>query len=268
VTALREYGPWILSLLALAQFWIYFLLRRAGGRKRLEAYASGAVEIGFDTNGPTLGLAGVLRPPDRDVFIQSMQVTLTFEKDKSKREFRWIAFKPNFLLPLAGNRAWEMAHPFLVSPGETHRFNVVFHDVDAAREMKTVLQTYYHHWHETEAQMKERLPRRGAGEGSDSVLAELVADFKRKDVCVASYTELDRKCYWEMGDYSLVLKVSTEEGVADFTRHFKFHLGKADAKQLKTNLVSILEEPIYAALGKSPVPCQYVQAEYGAAPTH
>jgi hypothetical protein len=258
----REYGPWIVSILALSQFWIYYAFRRSRGRKALEAYESGSVEIGFDANGPLLGLAGVLRPLSKEVFVQSMQVTLIADKDKSKREFRWIAFKPNFLLPLVGNRAWEMAHPFLVSPGDTHRFNVVFQDVDAARDMKTALQLYYHYWHETETQMKERSLRRGAGEATDAGLADLVSEFKRKDTCVASYTELDRKCYWETGAYSVALKVITEGGEADFTRHFRFHLTKTDAKQLKTNLVAILEEPIYSALGKSPVPCQTVQVEY------
>jgi hypothetical protein len=261
VTGLREYGPWVFSFLALSQFWIYFLLRRRG-RKRLEAYASGTVEVGFDTNGPLIGLAGVLRPLDKEVFVQSMEVTLVSDKDKSKHEFRWIAFKPNFLLPLAGSRAWEMAHPFLVSPGDTHRFNVVLHDVETSRQMKAILQTYYHHWHETEAQIKERTQRRPGVDGPD--VSDLITEFKRKDACVTSYTELDRQCYWAFGDYELTLKVLTEGGEADFTRHFRFHLGKADAKSLKTNLVAILEEPIDAALGKTPVPCQCVQAEYSA----
>src|SRR3954469_9454952 len=130
----RTQGPWIFSLIALAQFWVWVLLSRSGRRKHLDLYESGSVEIGFDANGPLIGLAGVIRPAEKEVFVQSMELTLVSEKDKSKRMFKWIAFKPNFLLPLAGARAWEMPHPFLISPGETHKFNIIFHDTEAFRE--------------------------------------------------------------------------------------------------------------------------------------
>ena len=269
---LIENGPWALSILAVAQFWIWFLVRRSGGRRtRVEMYESGSVEVGFDANGPLIALAGVLRPPEKEVFVRSIEVTLVSDKDKSKREFRWIAFKPNFLIPLAGVKAWEMPHPFLVSPGDTRKYNIVFHDVEAFQQVKGVLQTYYHQWRETERRITEWRQRRG-GTGQGGAASgdlkgeheELISEFKKQEACVSAYTELDHKCYWEQGNYGLTVKVVTEGGVGDHTGIFRFTLGKLDAKMLKGNCVTMLDEPIAATMGRVQVPCRVVQAEYAA----
>ncbi|MDB5050618.1 MAG: hypothetical protein JWO30_3689 [Fibrobacteres bacterium] len=269
---LREQGPWIISILAVAQFWLWFLLRKSAGRKHIELYESGSVEIGFDANGPLLALAGVLRPLEKEVFVQSMEVTLISDRDKAKREFRWIAFKPNFLLPLAGAKAWEMPHPFLVSPGDTRKYNAVFHDVDGSRQVKGILQSYYHQWRETERRILEWRQRRGGsapsgGAGfpppdSKSDHEDLIGEFKKQDACVTAYTDLNQKCYWEQGSYGLTVKVVTEDGAGDFSKTFRFTLGKLDAKLLKGNCVTMLDEPIAATMGRPQTACQVVQAEY------
>lgn len=258
--AILEHGPWMLSILAVAQFWIWLALRKSRGRKRLEMYESGSIEVGFDANGPLIALAGVFRPREEEVFVQAMHVTVVSDKDKSKREFRWIAFKPDFLLPLEGAKAWEMPHPFLVSPGDTSKFNIVFHDVEAFQQMKGILQVYYHHWRETERRILEWRERHvEAAQGAHDAL---IADFKKQESCVSAYTELDRKCYWEQGSYGLTVKVVTDGGAGDFSRTFRFTLGKMDAKILKTNCVTMLDEPIAATLGRPQVPCHLIQSEY------
>jgi hypothetical protein len=266
---LIENGPWVLSILAVAQFWIWFIVRRSGGRARVEMYESGSVEVGFDANGPLIALAGVLRPPEKEVFVRSIDVTLVSDKDKVKREFRWIAFKPNFLIPLAGAKAWEMPHPFLVTPGDTRKYNIVFHDVEAFQQIKGILQSYYHQWRETERRITEWRQRRGGtglgGASSGDLKGEhddLIAEFKKQEACVSAYTELDHKCYWEQGSYALTVKVVTEGGVGDHTANFRFTLGKLDAKMLKGNCVTMLDEPIAATMGRVQVPCRVVQSEY------
>lgn len=261
----REQGPWILSILALAQFWIWFLLRKSGGRRHLGIYESGSIEVGFDANGPLIALAGVLRPLEREIFVQSVEATLVSEKDKTKREFRWIAFKPNFLLPLAGAKAWEMPHPFLVSPGDTRKYNIVFHDVEGFQHVKSVLQSYYHHWRETERRILEWRQRRGGGVPAADAKGEhedLIGEFKKQEACVTAYTELNHQCYWEQGSYGLTVKVVTEDGAADHSRSFRFTLGKLDANLLKGNCVTMLDEPIAATMGRAQAACQVVQSEY------
>jgi hypothetical protein len=258
---LFRYGPWILSILAFAQFWIWQSMRRSGSGKALELFETGTVEVGFDANGPLVGLAGVLRSSELEAFILSMELELVSDRDKTKSKFRWMAFKPNFLLPLAGQRAWEMPHPFVVSGGEPGKFNVVFHDTVAFPQVKSILQSYYHHWHEVERRIIERRslnPSETLLKGHD----DLISEFKRQDVCVNSYTELNQKCFWEQGNYTLTLKVITENGQADIHRTFHFNLGKQDAKLLKTNCVTMLEEPIAGLLGLPLTQCQAVQAEY------
>ncbi|GEM_PF-1768759 len=262
-------GPWILSILAVAQFWFWFLMRKSGGRTRVEIYESGSVEVGFDANGPLIALAGVLRPLEREVFVQSIDVTLVSDKEKAKREYRWIAFKPNFLIPLAGAKAWEMPHPFLVTPGDTRKYNIVFHDVEAFQQVKGILQSYYHHWRETERRITEWRQRRGGsglgGAASGDLKGEhedLISEFKKQEACISAYTDLNQKCYWEQGSYSLTVKVITEGGVGDYAKSFRFTLGKIDAKLLKGNCVTMLDEPIASTMGRAQLPCHVVQSEY------
>jgi hypothetical protein len=272
MATLREQGPWFLSILALAQFWIWFLLRKSTGRKRLELYASGSIEVGFDANGPLIALAGVLRPLAEEVFVQSIEVALIADKDKARREFRWIAFKPNFLIPLAGAKSWEMPHPFLVTPGDTRKYNIVFHDVEGFVQVKGILQSYYHHWRETERRILEWRQRRGAtaplpGAGFPPGEAkidheDLIGEFKKQDACVSAYTELNQKCYWEQGSYTLSVKAVTEGGTGDFSKNFRFTLGKLEAQALKGNCVTMLDEPIAATMGRAHSLCQVVQSEY------
>ncbi len=257
----QQYGPWVLSILALAQFWIWMWTRHMGRGKQLEIYESGTVEIGFDANGPILALAGVLRSFNREIFVQSMELTLTSDRDKTKHAYRWTAFKPNFLVSLAGTRSWEMPRPFLVSPGEPCKYNVVFHDVEVFPQVKKILQGYYHNWRTVERQIMERRDQKIPGKDITEH-EDLISEFKRQDSCVNSYTELNHKCYWEQGSYSATLKVITEGGFANQIQNFHFNVGKQDSKLLKTNCVTMLDEPIAALLGKSPILCEAVQAEY------
>lgn len=259
VDSIMVLGPWILSLLAVAQFWVWLLTRRRGAR-RLEIYETGSIEVGYDANGPTLALAGVLRTRHEDVFVKAVKVTLESDKEKEKRKFVWMAFKPDFRLDQAGTTDLEMPRPFLAAPGGAGQFNIVFRDADAFPQVESIMGTYRHHWRETESRITEWRERHA--DGGQGAHDGLVADFKKQEACVSAYTELDRRCYWEQGSYALTLEVETEGGDGDCSRAFRFTLGKLDAKLLKTNCVTMLDEPIAAALGKPRVPCETVLTGY------
>ena len=269
----KEFGPWMLSLAALAQFWIYLLWVNRRGRGKLEAFDTGRVELGFDANGPLIGLAGVLRAHAGEVFVRSLEVTLTADKDGIPRRFRWMASKPEFLPSLEAAGSWEMPHPFPVSAGATRRFNAVFQDPEAAADMQVLLLAYRQEWREAEAKVQERRTKRMPGEGDpDAAMKEAVSEFKRKEICAESYTLMDRRCYWEPGSYTLTLAVRAEGPVAGLSRsvaaggNFRFNLGKHEAKRLKANCIAILDEPICAALGRASAPIQAVLAEFEGAP--
>ncbi len=251
---------WAISLIGFSQFWIWMLWRRFAPARPLEIFPARNLEIGFDENGPVVAVAGIIRSPDDQVFIQSMELKLTHEKGKSTRTYRWLAFKPDFLLPNHAARSWEMPHPFMVSMGEARKFNIVFNDVDAFPNVKGILATYYHHWHETELRIQERRDRLNGDSGLTDQ-GDLVSEFKHRDVCVAAYTELDRKCYWEPGVYDLSLAVHGENGALAATSNSRFTLEKSDTQILKSNCVLMLDEPIAAVLGKRLAPCKSVQVE-------
>jgi hypothetical protein len=165
-----------------------------------------------------------------------------------------------------------MPHPFLVTPGDTRKYNIVFQDVDGSRQVKGILQTYYHHWRETERRILEWRQRRGGSAPQAGAVyppgeakidhEDLIGEFKKQDACISAYTDLNQKCYWEQGNYTLSVKVVTEGGIGDFAGNFRFNLGKLDAQALKGNCVTMLDEPIAVTMGRAHSACQVVQSEY------
>ncbi len=233
--------------------------------KPLEIFPAGGIEVGFSPMGPFLSLAGIIRSLNQDILVHSMDLTVVADRDKSTYSMVWQAFKPHFLFQTAKemvqDQKREMSHPFLVQAHNPYRFNIVFHDLHAEKEVKEILRDYEHQWHKVVRTVMERRDHRASGEVGENHL-DLVTDFKKQDICINSYTELNRKCYWEQGSYSLTLKINTEDALADQVCFFKFQLEKHDASLLKTNCVSMLDEPIAELLGKTRPLFKTVLANY------
>ncbi len=250
------YAGLITALVAFTQFWVWQIIRRSSTRGQITVAALGTPEIGFDLNGPHIAIAGSFTATRGDVHVLSMELTLTQKKTHKTRTFLWAGFKPSYAVSAGDGSAWLPPEGFGISPLMPRRFIALFHDFPTAQEMKPILHRYRQNWYEAVQRFSEgnglgrpSFDNSDSSEMSKSLL-DAVNDFKRSPICMHSYTELDRLCYWEHGDYSLSLKIITEEEPDSIGREADFNLPKGDVKFLKANCVEMLDEPIAKFLRK------------------
>ncbi len=247
------YAGLLTALAAFAQFWIWQWIHRSRGKGRLAVVDLGTPEIGFDGTGPHIAISGSLKASGGDVHVLSMELTLSQKKTKKTRTFQWAGFKPSYALSAADGSAWLPPEGFGISPLMPRRFIALFQDFPSAQEIKPILHRYRQHWNECRQKFGEvNGSGRGPGDSQEDnkLLLEAVNEFKRSLICIHSYTELDRLCYWEHGDFTLSLKIITEEGAEPVGRETEFNLPKGDVKFLKANCVEMLDEPIAKFLRK------------------
>ena len=72
--SISNIGPWIISGLALIQVWIVALWKKFR-KPVVEIHQSGAIEIGYGSFGPSIGILGTLRTLHKDVFVRNIQVS-------------------------------------------------------------------------------------------------------------------------------------------------------------------------------------------------
>ncbi len=249
-----------LALFATLQLWI-FLLAQKKRQRQLFLHESGNIEIGFSALGPWVALRGVLRVTGKSAFVSGFELTLVDEKDKKQRDFSWIASRSGFLQSDASE--WETPAGFLVSEDSPKRYHIVFGDLNRARASKDLLLRYNGVWSEAEIQISSLRKSQKNPAEIKNLTEEILQEFKRREICFQSYTELDKACFWEHGSYTLNLKVKMEDPESSIDKTFAFSLSKVDVKFLKSNSVYLLDEPIAKVLNL-PIPSlQTVQLEYG-----
>ena len=245
---LKSYGTLIIAIYGVIQVWFIALWKRHIKKGKISLYETGTIEIGYSTFGPTIGLNGTLRVLNKDVFISSIDLLVVREKDKAQHIFNWIAFRPP-KIDLAGSQQISMEIPsgFLVSPDSPHRFNIVFNDNDLFEEIRPLFNTYITEWYTVADQLTKIWPPSVGTIPPHEIISrkiELIEGFRKSKIHLDMYTHLDRKCYWEPGDYTLTINVRTSKPDRVFTNNYRFSITEPDSKNLKLNVITILEEPI------------------------
>ena len=122
VQLLKDLGPWIISFVVLAQFWVIAAWKRFIQKGRVEIYESGALEVSYGTFGPSISLTGTLRAINKDIFIRQIRIRVTRQKDGARFLFNWRAFRPN-TIQLVGQQiaTLELASSFLLTTDAPHK---------------------------------------------------------------------------------------------------------------------------------------------------
>lgn len=263
---LKSYGTLILAICGIVQVWVIAFWKKYVRKGEVNIYETGTVESGYSTIGPTVGLNGTLRVLDKDVFIKSIDLLVIREKDKAQHIFKWVAFRPP-KIDLAGSQPISLEIPsgFLVAPNSPHRFNIVFNDNDLFDDIRSLFNDYLSEWYKIKAQLSEIWqPLIGATPSPEIINRQIVLleDFRKSKIHVDMFTALDRKCYWESGDYSITVNVRTSKPDKVFIKNYKFSLTEADSKNLKLNVIPILEEPISSYLRVQHYPYNFAYSSY------
>lgn len=238
-----EYGPWVISAIALIQVWIINLVRWLR-RPTVEMLPSGNIEIGFSGFGPTIGLLGTLHVRHKDVFIKRMAVVITCVKDSSKHEFNWHAFRsrtinlnPSELPPV------EVASSFLLTTQNPFIFNIFFVDNAFTAEVSPKVGEVPKKWNGFKDHRLQELQATG---NIFTLLRDKITDealyneFVKTRSTTEEYTTLDRSFYWKAGEYVLVISVETLRPDKTISKTFRFDLSPDEERLLRLNSISII----------------------------
>lgn len=263
---IKSYGILILAIYGTIQVWFIALWKKYVRKGKISIYETGTIEIGYGTFGPTIGLNGTLRALNKDVFVKSIDLEVVREKDRAQHVFNWIAFRPP-KIELAGTQPISMEIPagFLVSPDSPHRFNIVFNDAGLLEEIRPLFNEYISEWLKVVEQLSKVWPPSVGVTPQPEIIAkqlELIEAFRKSPIRVETYTALDRKCYWEVGRYRLKINVRTSKPDKVFTNNYRFSITEADSKNLKLNVITMLEEPISNYLRVQNYPYNFAYSAY------
>jgi len=215
VEFIKSYGILILAIYGIIQVWFIALWKKYARKGKINIYETGTIEIGYSTFGPTIGLNGTLRALNKDVFIKSIDLLVVRGKDKAQHILKWIAFRPP-KIDLAGSQPISMEIPssFLVPPDSPHRFNIVFNDNDLFEDIRPLFNAYISEWYKVADQLtKIWTPSLGVTPEPEIIAQqiELIEDFRKSTIHIDTYTALNRRCYWEPGNYQLTINVRTSK---------------------------------------------------------
>lgn len=244
----KSYGTLILAILSFTQFWVIALWKKYISKGRMNIYETGNIEIGYNTLGPTISLNGTLRAFNKDTFINSIDLLVIREKDKAQHNFKWFAFRPP-KIDLAGTQpiAIEIPSSFLVSPNLPYRYNIVFNDNELLEEIRLFINNYYSEWYRVVEKLKTFwVPSTGVKPPNE--VNKEIEDFKKSKIYIDTYNCLYNKCYWEYGNYLLKIKVQISKPDLIVTKTYPFVINEYDSKNLKLNVIIILNEPFCSYL--------------------
>jgi hypothetical protein len=197
---------------------------------------------------------------NKDVFIRSIDLLVVRERDKAQHILKWVAFQSP-KIDIAGSQPASMEIPsgFLISPNSPHRFNIVFNDNDLFQDIGSLLNEYISEWYRTTEELSKIWPPLTSVPPQPAIFNQqfaVIERFRKSPIHVQTFTALDRKCYWEPGDYQLTVNVMAAKPDVTFTKRYRFSISEADSKNLKLNVIAILKQPISAYLGR-PNPLYY-----------
>ena len=262
---IKSYGTLILAIYGVVQVWLIALWKRYMRKGQINIYETGTVEIGYSTFGPTIGLNGTLRALNKDVFVRSIDLMVIREKDRSQHIFHWIAFRSP-KIDIAGTQPISMEIPsgFLISPSSTHRFNIVFNDNDLFEDIRSIFNAYITEWYRVVDELTKIRPS-SSGVFDREIFAEQIAiidNFRKSKNHIDTYTAFDRKCYWEPGNYRLTINVRTSKPDRLFSNNYFFSINESDSRNLKLNVITMLEEPISNYLRIQNYPYNFAYSPY------
>jgi hypothetical protein len=263
---LEVYGVLIIAFIGFGQFWVKVLWDKYLRKGKIDYYETGTILIGYSPEGPTIGLNGTLRAMNRDTFIRSIDLLVVREKDKAQHIFKWIAFQSP-KTDISGNQPALMEIPssFMISPNSAHRFSIIFNDNDLFKDIKPPFSEYYSTWYKTTEELNRIWPPFASVLPEFKIIqqrASVIDHFRKSSITTDLFSALNSKCYWEQGDYLLTINITTSKPNMIFNSRYGFSLSEADSKNLKLNVIAILEAPISNYLKVSQPYYNFAFAEY------
>lgn len=236
-TFIKDYGTLIIAVYGVIQLWLLGIFRWLFRRRRVDLYTAEVAEVGYSNFGPTLGLYGTITTIHKDSFISNISLVVIRERDRAQYNFNWLAFRSNqFTIGANSQISFELPSGFIITPTQPHRYNILFSDFQRYSEMLPAIRQIQDVW-ATEVRTAlsiSPLP-------NYATLFDNLARSGRAEI-VDFHTRIQRLCYWEVGDYSVRIRIRTSNPQHDFLFSRRFSLSEEDVNRLRLNVISILAE--------------------------
>jgi hypothetical protein len=245
VKDLRDYGTPIIAIYGVVQIWLIALWKKLFMKGKIVVFPSGKIEIGHSNFGPTIAINGTLLAKSKDIFVSSMHIDVIRNKDSAIHTFNWVAFRPPVVNILnTGPVSIELPSAFIVNNGSPHRYNICFFDRLVQEEIAPRLIALQQSWGkylvantlEIEGLMKTGLSQQAAAE------RKFNEEFKNFNECREAWDIIQRKVYWEEGDYNGTMEIHTDDSSRIFYYYFNFCVGRESFDKFRTNAVAAIRE--------------------------
>jgi hypothetical protein len=241
---LKTYGTLIVAGYAVIQVWIIALWKKYFRKGKLSIFKTGQIEIGYSNFGPAIALAGTLRAEFKPVFISEISLKLIRLKDTSTHKLEWTAFRSSQLRTSKEPISLDLPSSFNVSLEQPHRYNIFFSDRKVQNELTPFLNSTSEEWNKfitskivLTASPNTILTPRGLIERKD------FDEFTRSNNSFHdAWDQLQRKNYWEEGEYQVTMAISAPSFPKEFAETWKFTLSKQQSENLRLNSVVTLNE--------------------------
>ena len=247
----RDAWTLVVAIIALVQPWIVATYKRLFKGGSVDIHETGLIEIGYSVYGTTIGLIGTLRACDRDLFVQSANLTLIKVKERVQCQLDWGAFRIaktiiGTTIGESAEVALEVPSGFMISTVEPYHYNILFFDTSIFREVKPILEAVQQSWL-AYADQTIRLPSIG-GLNNPSHERKIMESLKRAydkftstQEYINAYTKLER-LYWEPGAYTITLNVYTSRPNRHYSETWSFNLRDTDIDNLRANIGTTIQE--------------------------
>ncbi|MFS8085141.1 MAG: hypothetical protein ACMG6H_05885 [Acidobacteriota bacterium] len=201
--------------------------------------------------GATIAVEGTLRSRDRDMFIQSADLTL-LRKDRDSRSFEWGAFRNakaviGTSIGQSSEVAIEAPSSFMVAMSQPYRYNILFMDVLVLQMARPILESYRKAWLEyLDKETNIDIPGAALGPALQKKLIQDLRHshqkFTRTKEHIAAFDFMNKLYYWEAVHYQVILNIRTARPNRTYRKTWFFNLTSADVINLRNNVISALEE--------------------------
>lgn len=235
----------VVSLVALFRPELQRLFARFSGTLLIYP-VSERMEIGFSGAGATVGLELNIRARSRDFFVRDANMAIVRLKDNARYSLSWGALRPPVLIGSVQSATFEVPAGFVLEPKVPRRLNIAFQDLVVRDEIMDTLISLREKWWET--LRKEGLfPPPVATEESSNFRATidgLYDQFSQEEPFITAWTTLQRKCYWQPGEYLATVKFSTTEPEQVFEFRRTFSLSREESDRLHANAIPMLRQNV------------------------
>lgn len=219
--------------------WIYDKYIK---KLRFSFLPSGKISLFFNKSGAYIDLGGVYNATNKSAIVKNISAQVVRKTDKATLSLDWSTFQSPIYRKVAGNyeSSFETAHPFKV---EVDTLSPVFIEFeDGSKNMGEIIESVLE-------------PIRKA---LNPVWNDPNIDLPKADRTIKQLQEfhnaklkLNDHFFWKPSKYEITLVTEYENSILENT--FTFVLSEDESSQLRSNIDSILVEPVATYFGTAAI---------------